>query len=455
MAQMLKLHPNAMKNFDEKAEELIFQVAEYVEAPKKKPPKSSMPDIHISPTFTDKNFIGVPEMGFADGWGNETGKLFRSGKQRFGFWGENYKNLRRIAEAMQKTKELRNTVSVQKLVDLIFYWVEKRLLQQLDIPMTSFVIEECEKIVEEVEVWVPIAWLHIQSEIKIGRVTFKTISREMMDRWLALPAEERPPQEEAAIKLAMDRERTELQGFAAATIKMIAEPNRAEEIAFEEAEFSTGLLRFFSPANVIPQATSYCTLQGKEHIPKCRSLIVKDNKIDFYTKAVIDKSNPAWLVSNIMIAEYKELGLDIINKWLESEDKTDFQQSILDSLSIYSRASLASNPTDKLIYILVALESILLKDNKEAIQNNLGERIAFSIGNDVGTRKFIITNTKKIYELRSAFIHHGQQIGIDEFEEVQKFMLYSWDFFHWLIKSVDRGLTRDKLFDLLEERKLS
>ncbi len=54
-----------------------------------------------------------------------------------------------------------------------------------------------------------------------------------------------------------------MQGFAAATIKLFAEPRRASEIAFEEADRVVSLLRFFSPATHIPEVFSYCTLQGK------------------------------------------------------------------------------------------------------------------------------------------------------------------------------------------------
>ena len=55
---------------------------------------------------------------------------------------------------------------------------------------------------------------------------------------------------------------------------------------------------------------------------------------------------------------------------------------------------------DKLVYILASLESILLKNDSEPIQKNLGERMAFLIGPTVEARKTIIANVVETYARR-------------------------------------------------------
>jgi hypothetical protein len=54
-----------------------------------------------------------------------------------------------------------------------------------------------------------------------------------------------------------------------------------------------------------------------------------------------------------------------------------------DALLLYSRNSTASETTDKLVFVLVSLESMLPKDANEPISKNIGERMAFLVGNSV------------------------------------------------------------------------
>jgi len=56
---------------------------------------------------------------------------------------------------------------------------------------------------------------------------------------------------------------------------------------------------------------------------------------------------------------------------------------------IYSRNSIATDISDKLLFVLVALESMLLKDSNEPLQKNIGERMAFLVGDSAQSRKVI------------------------------------------------------------------
>lgn len=451
----LELHADAQKNFNEKAEALLLELATH-QNPFSEAPKGPLnPDIHVAAEFTDEDIIDVIEIGMVDMSGNESGKLFRHEDRYIGLFDEKYKNLVRLAESMQKTKTIRNAVSVKTLIGLIFSWTKARYLNVSATAMVEFVLCECERLIQEIEIWVPIAWLHVQSNIQLGKITFKAITREMLTRWFSQATPARTTDEEVAFKQFMERERGDLQGFAAATIKLSAEPDRAAEIALEEAERAVSLLRFFSPANFSPLKVSYSTLMGREYVETSRHLVVRDGLIIGEERGVVDNSNPRWAISNADIAEINSNGLSILNGWLCKDRNSDFEKALLDCLILYSKNSLAKNATDKLIYLLVSLESILLKDSNEVIQSNLGERLAFSIGANARERKSIITNTKQIYDLRSSFIHHGNYIEIDDLTIVQEFMFNSWRFLHWLITAVDKGLTKESFFEMLETRKLS
>ena len=146
--------------------------------------------------------------------------------------------------------------------------------------------------------------------------------------------------------------------------------------------------------------------------------------------------------------------LSILDNLLGLRSKRNqFQEKLLAALILYSRSAISKDLADKLVYILVALESIFLRNSSEPIQQNLGERIAFLIGDSLEKRKRIIKVTRETYTLRSGFVHHGR--SIDDLEIMREFMLYAWQAIVSLIHQSNSVSTVDALLDMLDDRKLS
>jgi hypothetical protein len=116
------------------------------------------------------------------------------------------------------------------------------------------------------------------------------------------------------------------------------------------------------------------------------------------------------------------------------------------------KSTLQTDLADRLVYIFAAMESLLLR-NEEPIQQNLGERMAFTIVSKEDTRRVearraVIRNLKDAYALRSKFVHHGH--GIDELETVRAFMTNAWVLFTSLTKTIHSFDTKEDLIDHLE-----
>ena len=88
--------------------------------------------------------------------------------------------------------------------------------------------------------------------------------------------------------------------------------------------------------------------------------------------------------------EYAKIGLGFLGSLIYKSDMTDFQEKLMETLYLYSKASLAKNISDRLVYTLVALESIFLKDANEPIQDNISLRMAFMHPISVEERKLIV-----------------------------------------------------------------
>lgn len=452
----LTIHPQASENYNSKIEELITKLtSEHSLIEKMNETVPPNPDIHTSFHFDETNIIGEMKFGWTDDAGKVSARAFNNGERVVGLFDNDYKNLIRIAEAFQKSIVPKGIVSIELLENLLFDWIKLKSRNETELSTAEFVLSECEKQIKEYEVWIPISLLFITAPFVLGKITFRAITKPMIDEWETRNLSNAKEREIDAIKIYFERIRKDIQGLATATIKVEAEPIRAYEIAFEETERAMSVLRIFSPVNFSPTKICYSAPWGKQHQDKDRYLLVQDKKIVYHKSGFSDKTKPYWNLSKEDLDRYIAAGLDVLSFLLTKEDLTDFQKKYLEALTIYSRSSLTKNLSDRLIYILVALETIFLKDTSEHIQEAVSLRMAYMQPVSIEERKAIRTNVRKIYGLRSSFVHHGQYISVDNTAIVDEFASNACLSLLALTDYVVSDMTLENFYEFLENKKLS
>jgi hypothetical protein len=215
------------------------------------------------------------------------------------------------------------------------------------------------------------------------------------------------------------------------------------------------LLRVFDvAATTMPEVTSYCALLGRENIEQIRRLNVEGGRIRGEAHQGVGVPVMNFHLSDEEISRYKEtLGFDSASELLTLDRRTDFQGKLLDALLLYSRSTREKDLAGRLVYMLVAIETLLLRDANESIEQNIGERMAFVLANTLEERRATVRHLKDAYRLRSKFIHHGETI--DDIETVRTFMLDAWRLFIALVKASHAFDTKAQLIDNLDARKLS
>jgi hypothetical protein len=82
--------------------------------------------------------------------------------------------------------------------------------------------------------------------------------------------------------------------------------------------------------------------------------------------------------------------------------------------------------------------------------------MAFFAGTTVDERLAIKDNVTKIYDIRSSFLHHGQNVGIDKMDTLQEFMVTAWRCLQGMVQLAAKdSTTKDQIFNTLENRKWS
>lgn len=411
-------------------------------------------DPHVKQTISDEDIVPDSLLQIqADHAGIEIARSFTAGGKPFALEGEQHAAFRRLAESMQRTAGLRDTISLETILSLLTEWLRKTATGETKETASDFVLSKAQGEVGEYTIVMPLYHVLIQEPFELGKVTIRTLSREDIDRWIGRQIKHDPEHAEA-ITQAGEKWRTKHQGVAAAWITLTAEPKRAYEVARREAEDGLAMLQVFSIGTIVPGARCYWTLFGSERVEQYAYFALDTNEV----KPLLGGSgyyrfrNSTASISSVLLAELKRRGLDIASGLLRMSKRNDFQEKLLEALLIYSRSAIQEEMSEKLLYILVALESFLIRDETEPIQQNLSERIAFTIGRNVVERQAIVKAVRKAYGLRSRFMHHGEEI--DDVKAMEEFMAYAYSFFETALH-IDSVPTRKGFLDALEARKLT
>ena len=427
----------------------ILRSARAMPAPPPSPPRPMTNPPHPSFIFTEEHIIGEVTYfeSVQDGEESENGRFWISGGNRIGWDGEAYQKIKRIASKLSTGKPLGEFISMKFAMEETFVWLRRTLEKGQDLTLAAHLKARCEESLFQGEIWIPLNRTYANAPFTIGNVAFKAVHKNMMDAWYS----RFDPVPNAEAKAVLNRERSALQATLAACTKVCAEPQKAFEIALDRTSDATALLRFLSHANWSCKMRSETVPTGMEGRNSVTSLHVIDGAIKHLQKGLTETLPRPWNVTeNIrllpdILARLHNLALNNAG--------TELRKSLYEALLIYSRNNLTTDLSEKLLFVLVALESLLLRDGTEAIQGNLAERLAFLAGPSFDERKVIVETTRTVYRLRSNFVHHGK--AVEEVEALERFLDYAWRGLATVLTEVDKFASRGDLISYLNDRRLA
>ncbi|KAF0140211.1 MAG: hypothetical protein FD122_2639 [Stygiobacter sp.] len=448
---MIDIHPKAVEYFDAKANELLLLLKPHkdIEASKSKNTSSRSAEYHQE--LPEEKVLKHSVKGFVDGFGISRAKFFNYKGGSVGLEGNDYLLFEDFVEKLYHKNEINNILSRHFLENCSFDWFEKKYKGEIDntISFTKFLIEESNEVVKERKVSVPISYLSIESSFKLGNLTFEFYDKHYFDELFASLNERK---EEIISEVDYESLRKEYQGVVFASKTITAEEERAVELIFDEIDKQIKLIRCFSPSTFLPIVESYFDRMGHTLIPYNHTFIYEGNHpiVNTFRDKNIDYYFP---FTSELLSDYEKTGFikifEIVNKSMLS----DFESHLLNSAFLFSHAIESKNFQDKLVYSLVSLETLMLKDTSEPIQNTIGLRLSFLTRNSISERKAVIELIKKAYKLRSSYIHHGKKS--DDLEVLQKLQHLVWESIVNMTNSVNKFNTQIEFLDYIEELILS
>jgi hypothetical protein len=268
---------------------------------------------------------------------------------------------------------------------------------------------------------------------------------------IEFPSVASSPQQAGDIKALFSKLRNEMQGLAAIVFKTKAEKSYIFEKGLALASDAIGLLRFLSPAANCFGVLCPNSLLGMQVIPSYNAIVLGENGSFTNQSGLLPKDIAHWQLSEHQITSLKERGLQTLGRLVSDENLTDFQSRLRMCLLTYSKGTTLSEVADRLVYTCSSLESFLLRDTSEPIQQNLGERMAFLLTADPTERSNIVANVRQAYSIKSRYIHH-RSVDLEE-TTLTIFTANAYRVFLTALNNIDNIKTSIEFIDAIDRIK--
>ncbi len=448
----INLPENALKYFNSKSRDFLLKLEP---APiRKKREKFKSSESHIpTKTLTDKQIFEVKFAGEINRFGKEVSKYFQTDESPIGLSGDNYIEFRKLVEELSLKKQFKEILSSAFIQETFFNWFENLYKGNIDqkVEFLDYLQNKSNDAVKKIKISIPLSNISIQNPFKLGNVYFEYFSKKFFNEMLNGSLKSNPGEKEQIIE-GFERIRKSYQGTVFSSLILNAEQDKAIDIAVNETEKMLKILRFFSPSAVLPQIPSYLGRMGHILIPNDHFFIF-ENTIPIIQNSITEKRERTWKIRDKDIEFFHQIGIDNAVDLITKRKRNHFEDILLNSMNLFSKAIAPIEFHEKLVFNLVSLETLLLKDTSESIQTMLGLRLSFLIETDPIKRKDIINLIKKSYILRSSYIHHGELK--EDIQLLEKLQHLVWDCLRNTLINKHLFLKKEDFFNYLESKILS
>lgn len=416
--------------------------------------KSSIDHMH-SQTI-DSSDIHNLNLNETNAFGDKLSHFFTTKDNRLiGLDNAQYLETASFIKDLTKKKELRSVVSEQFIHEVAFNWFKEKYdgTISIDSKFCGYLIEKIKEEIKEYVIRCPIEFMSIEQPFNVGNVHFDFFTeKHIKDIENNSLRTKKNKTEKEAIKIYLENIRKKYQGKVYTLIRVRAEKNRAIEIAKNETEKAIMVLRFFSPSAFLSKIHQYFGRMGQVHIPSTHIFIYPGDMPIIHTGIDSNYNQLNHHIGHKELEMYDKTGIKTLSDLIKKEELNSFEESLLTSLSYFTKGISLADYGDKLIYLFTSIEMLLLKNDNEPIQDNLTRRLSF-LTDSPPTRKQTIETFKNVYKQRGKYLHHGyKKISSKELEMVQQKI---WTAIRKLLLLSDKFENKKELIDDLEKRILS
>lgn len=442
-------HPAAGQAINEKGSALLGDVVK-LEFSAQRQNQSFQTDRIVSAAITDDDIVGDVRAWLSDTGGRRVFTFMRRNGAAYGFTEASYDQFERLVNEIFKVKWVQQFLGKPFIAYTILEWCRESWGETTPTTLSMFVAKASEAAIKEFTMWAPISHLEIEARFSFGSVDIAPMTAAFFDE-LETPSVKNSPKQAHDIKTLFAKLRKDMQGGAAVVLKIEAEESYVYEKGLALASDAVGLLRFLSPAARHFLVMCPNALLGAQMIPSYNAIILGQNGSFSNQSGIVPKNIACWQLSENEVSSTLSHLLTELGRLVSEEGLSDFQRRLRACVLTYTKGTTFSEAADRLVYTCSSLESLLLRDSSEPIQQNLGERMAFLITKSPTERTDIVSGVRQAYGMRSRYIHH-RNAEIEE-STLNSFTGYAFSTLLMALSNMDKFKTAVEFIDAIDRIK--
>jgi len=444
------VHEKAVEAYDSILRELLSQVTERLPEHEFRPDDTPTADDRPVAKVIGSNDIDLSSFrqNVTDYTGQNTACYFVAAGRMVGLHGASHRLLDRTVSRIANDPEYRDVVGSKFIYDRAVDWLQQMTVTpQQESAFTTILSAAAAAAVEDHEFWFPLPVLRVDVTFAIGPVAFTRITKAMMDDLESRALSNSTPEE----KFGFARWRALLQGTAAASVAVRAEAFLARQRAEEIVERSVSILRLACPAIMNMHMWAPLRSEFLDHVGTATALQIKCGSIIGIQTGMPEQMLSHWTINQAEL-ERQSKRIWRAGHELLAATRNEFQEELISALFQYSRSVLKSDISERLMYVISALEALFTKKG-EAIGQNLSERLAILKPPPAADRIAFKRLVDRIYDHRSAFVHGAKSVS--ETEGLEQFMIDAWTIFVFVLNNHSKWQTKAEFLASLDQHKFS
>jgi len=270
--------------------------------------------------------------------------------------------------------------------------------------------EKINKAIKNYEVRFSLLYLEFRVAIAVGKVEFAYYLKEDFDKYIEW-SKGAGADTDTYIQM-----QAYFQAKSFARFKVVAESERAIELAKEECILCLNVFKICSTTLINPFIPLVFDIDSNVRANYDYQVILKTDNIEDGLKAKFHSGAPANVViDKESIKDFVNLGLSDFHNFLESLPlvRTELQTLIIQGINQLGDALSNQNYDQRIAGMFTILEALLLRSDKDAIIETVCKYCSKLVQNDPDKRKNTIALLKKMYGMRSKYVHHAIQSDFD------------------------------------------
>ncbi|MDQ0965383.1 hypothetical protein QFZ20_000786 [Flavobacterium sp. W4I14] len=417
----------------------------------KSPKRTPSGSIHekIALDLTEK-MVDSPHIESAyDRTGHEYKKEVYNNRS-IGFNGLDYLRVKKLAATASEEKSIVYKISEDFIENKIFKWLVKTHKEnRAEKTLSTFLLDEFLMVCKNRRIRFPIVNLDIDNAFEIGKAKFDFFTEDYFNKLKQHNAEQGSTSNEDSYSHI----RNKYQGKVFVSFDVVAEVQKAEEIALEYCSLTVDILKMCSDMLDLPDLGLKFDIDSRVKFASQSEVILTmaENELEEFT---INMYGPQgrYRIGKKQWTQMLKRGLAVFHIFLINltDEPTELQSLIVNSIKRFGNAISIHSLHQRIVELFTILESLLLLNTNSPIIESVCRYCSKLVFKKIEDRKQAIELLKIMYDVRSKLIHHGKEVRFD-MDNLRKLQYIVVMLLEALINKTKQHLSKQSLLQEIED----